>query len=641
MNDMWQAFYAELSTQLDTLEQILSHQQAEKNADIHHLFREFHTIKSSCAMMDLASMASVAHASEDYLDLVRKGRANLDASSIRELLDGIDWLKSQLENIRATGSSPENYVPENNPALTESLRALSTAVAENAPEETSGERLSEDEIREFAFACQQELLAGLAPDTDPLQGKRALNKLANICNLVGFSQLSALLKKHNQYRAANDMENSASTTAAIVEQVIAIEKSYSVDCGASAFRPAEAAKTTATSSTDNASTTLRIDSEKIDGLIKQVRELGMTCNILAHVVNNSDAAQDKFRNTLNQMQQTIANIRHRILDLRVVPVSSVFNRIPSLVSKMAETQQKEINLVIRGKDVRIDKGMVDILMEPLIHLVRNCIDHGIELPADRIANNKPATATLTLSAFQEGSTLTLDIADDGRGINLEKVLESGIRKGFVKATDNLTEKEICQLIFLPGFSTTDVITETSGRGVGMDVVITRMKTIGGNIDVQSVPGQGTRFTMTLPLSAAIQGAVLFTANNRKYAIPQNSVAELVAFTPDENLNNGKQTSMVYRDEVLPLFTLHDLALEPGHNDNISNINNNSNDDGLVIVLGNDQKRIALHVDSIEGREDVFVRELHPDLRSIPAICGATARGNGELVFILNSQFLLQ
>jgi two-component system chemotaxis sensor kinase CheA len=643
-NDLWQAFYAEVSEQLDTLERILTDQHAEKNADIHQLFREFHTIKSSCAMMDFPSMEKVAHASEDFLDLVRKGRATLAKPNILDLLSGIDWLKSQLEITRNTGNAPAE-----NTALIASLRALSERVtADEATDsiDSSESRLSEDEIREFASACQQELLIGLAPDTEPALIKRSLNKLASICNLVGFPQLSVQLKKYIQYRSANDADNIASTTSTIIEQVIAIEKSYRVDCGSSALRPDDAARNLdAIKTGKDTSTSLRVDSHKIDELIKQVRDLNMTYNIMAHALNKNaktlSAQQDEFAKHHNRMQQILAGIRHRILDLRVLPVSSVFNRIPSLVTKMAETQQKDINLVIKGKDVRIDKGMVDILMEPLIHLVRNCIDHGIELPDERIAHGKPATATLTLSAFQEGSTLTLEISDDGRGINLEKVLSSAIRKGFIKSTEILSDKEICKLIFLPGFSTTDVITETSGRGVGMDVVITRINAIGGDIDVQSAPGQGTCFSMTLPLSAAIQGAVLFTAQQsslekRRYAIPQNSVVELVEFVPDKNQEHGTQTSMIYRDEILPLFRLNNLALEAGCNPDQKNIHH-----GPVIVIGNDSQRIGLHVDSIESREDVFVRELHKDMRTLPVICGATARGNGEVVFILNSKFLLQ
>ncbi len=290
--------------------------------------------------------------------------------------------------------------------------------------------------------------------------------------------------------------------------------------------------------------------------------------------------------------------------------------------------------------------MVDVLMEPLIHLVRNCIDHGIEAPNDRLAAGKPEEATLTLSAFQEGSTLILEIADDGRGINLERIRESAIRKGFIQESDKLTEQETCKLIFLPGFSTADVITETSGRGVGMDVVITRINHIGGDIDVHTNPGHGTRFSMTLPLSAAIQSVIMARVKEHLYAIPQRSVIEIASLSPDSLCSILGQSSFIHRDKIIPLFYLHDLIKKKGV------LAGNSNatlrfpsikieQDEIVIIMGNESQCIGIVVDGINGREDVFVRELHADFRSIPAICGATALGNGELAFILNSNFLLQ
>jgi two-component system chemotaxis sensor kinase CheA len=312
---------------------------------------------------------------------------------------------------------------------------------------------------------------------------------------------------------------------------------------------------------------------------------------------------------------------------------------------MAETQNKKINLVIEGKEVRIDKGMVDILMEPLIHLVRNCIDHGIEHADERLLTGKPDEATLTLSAFQEGSTLILEIADDGRGMNLERIRDSAVRKGFIKESDNLSEEETCKLIFLPGFSTADVITETSGRGVGMDVVITRINHIGGDIKVRTNPGHGTRFTMTLPLSAAIQSVIMASINERLYAIPQNSVIEILSLSRDSLCCLHEQSAFILHNTVIPLFNLDDLVLQKGMpKNNQTTLYFPSIEiakEVIVIVMGQGLQRIGVRVDTIQGREDVFVRELHKSLRSLPSICGVTALGNGKLVFILNSNFLLQ
>ena len=442
-----------------------------------------------------------------------------------------------------------------------------------------------------------------------------------------------------------------------------------------------ATKAADTSDHNNTSSTLRIESHTLDSLVTQAGEMIMAHNMMGHEIFNTNfensisngktllekndsifldhndldtwesivdtlfLTHKKITENNNLMQKSINALQNRILDLRVIPVSSVFNRIPQLVRKMAETQNKKINLVIEGKEVRIDKGMVDILMEPLIHLVRNCIDHGIEHADERLLTGKPDEATLTLSAFQEGSTLILEIADDGRGMNLERIRDSAVRKGFIKESDNLSEEETCKLIFLPGFSTADVITETSGRGVGMDVVITRINHIGGDIKVRTNPGHGTRFTMTLPLSAAIQSVIMASINERLYAIPQNSVIEILSLSRDSLCCLHEQSAFILHNTVIPLFNLDDLVLQKGMpKNNQTTLYFPSIEiakEVIVIVMGQGLQRIGVRVDTIQGREDVFVRELHKSLRSLPSICGVTALGNGKLVFILNSNFLLQ
>ena len=953
-NELWQAFFTEVSEQLDNLEVILADNDAESNADIHQLFRDFHTIKSSCAMMDFHSMKNIAHASEDYLDLVRKRRTPLTKPAINHLLNGIDWLKSQLQLAKNTGNAP----PENT-ELVEILRSLSATIKEQKSQvdlqdnnnktgkssELNEARLSEDEINEFASACRQELLVGLAPGTETTKIKRSLNKLVSICTLVGFTAISSLLKKYIKFTNPLNENRAAAIASEIIERIITLENLYSVDCGSAALRTlfldamfvdfaqlsgrlgylldliennpddtktieqcesllltlginaslfgygdllnffryvlqtirsirrgdipdrraafyavrqaidfpiaetvedgetdlvrtelqmrlsdlnfgisqaiysagndttrekisslieidtttlnllmpeslsylnhiveegkkiyeidididcdpqlmdslicwvsengeiihnrsvfdatdnaeslfsnyicfiaafkknsfsveeflqtidtdnrafrcrniryqheneatAESKKkplTTKAVDTSDHNATLRIESHTLDSLVAQAGEMLMAHNMIGHEIFNINfensivkgkailadndsiflnvndintwesivdtlfLAHKNITENNNRMQKSVNNLQSRILDLRVIPVSSVFNRIPQLVRKMAETQNKRINLIIEGKEVRIDKGMVDILMEPLIHLVRNCIDHGIEQSDERLAMGKPSEATLTLSAFQEGSTLILEIADDGRGINLQRIRESAVRKGFIQESDILSEQETCKLIFLPGFSTTDGITETSARGVGMDVVITRINHIGGDIDVHTNPGHGTRFTMTLPLSAAIQSVIMTSINERRYAIPQNSVIEILSLSPDSICSIHGQSAFILQNNAVPLFNLDDLVLQKGTTKNTSNTITAAlhfpsvqiTKEATVIVMGQGLQRIGVRVDAIQGREDVFVRELHRSLRSLPSICGATALGNGELVFILNSNFLLQ
>ncbi|HRF87383.1 MAG: Hpt domain-containing protein [Cellvibrionales bacterium] len=949
-NDLWQAFFTEVSEQLDNLEQILAANNAEAHADIHQLFRDFHTIKSSCAMMEFYSMEKVAHASEDYLDLVRKGRTALDASTINTLLEGIDWLKSQLQQMRNTGNTP----PENS-ELVARLHELSqgfSTIAEPEEQDNNEEsspagfftevQLSTDELHEFASACSEELVTGLTPSQDPAKVKRSLNKLVSISNLLGFTAIASLLRKYIKATNALDQGLAANLAAEILNRIALFENHYGVNCGtailhtayfdamfvnftqlsgrldylldlieenpdaadsleagesllkhltinaelfghlqlATLFRyilqilrhikrneipdkrtafyairraadisfteemqagesssaaqtlknriaelddsiaqamlgsisastkqnladslsvaPAviknlsskavvdldgalntgktisevgivadcsneilesilSAIKTTSRiihsysifhnrdenlttkdqfvfivipeidlstlsssiytadpakqfssirdirlqkdnkttqttekkSSTEpdikltpSSSATLRIESSTLENLMTQTGELLMAHNTLSHEIRDTSIEQaiskgkkwlssykngaftpsdmETMRSTLNTLQQaqnkisasheklraSLDAMQNRILDLRVIPIAAVFNRIPQLVQKMADTQGKKINLSVEGSDVRIDKGMVDILMEPLIHLVRNCIDHGIEPPSERNAAGKNDTAALVLSASQEGSTLLLEIADDGRGMNLSKIRESGIRKGFIQPSDVLTDQEICQLIFLPGFSTAETITETSGRGVGMDVVITRIQHIGGNIDVQTTQGAGTHFTMTLPLSAALQDVVIAQNNGNTYAVAQTRVLEVLSANDCIIQSIMGQSAILLRDTVIPLFYLEDLAMARGtridsHNQALRFQPINESATTPILILGQTKNKFGVCVDRIVGRENVFVRELHRDLRNIPSISGAAVRSNGELAFILNNNFLQQ
>jgi two-component system chemotaxis sensor kinase CheA len=930
-NDLWQAFFTEVSEQLDNLELILVDPDAARQADIHQLFRDFHTIKSSCAMMDFHSMERIAHASEDYLDLVRKGRTTLDSGTIDTLLKGIDWLKAQLQLTRQTGDAPAD-----NTVLHQNLIALSSDFVDKpAPEPTRPDgaqraalptenRLSEDEMTEFSSACKSQLLIGMAPNTDAITCKKSLNKLVTICNLVGFTALSSLLKQYIKLKSANEIQRTLETAADIIDRITTIEHRYSADCGSTALhsqfldnlfpdfaqfsgrleflldslemhpdntephfecehmlhvlcvyanvfgfvqlklfyryclqmlrsirrgdfpdrkaafdalrhafdfpvaeevhagetelfrkrlidqlaelnitvtqallgaeheqarediearlelakpllmqlmpgslmqlhqcitadkpilivsldaecaperleqllhiltesaqlihtyatltdeagnplpdnlqclishehgadamlaalkpldpdgslarctlvpyrQSAEAgggsvstptAQTVSTKA--NTSTTLRIDSNMLDNLMTQVGEIIMIRNRMTHILSRPSlhtalASQDDesrranlptLRRTQQQilessqrLQQAISHLQDRILDLRVIPVSAVFDRIPQLVRKMADAQQKQIALQIIGKDVRIDKGMVDILMEPLIHLVRNCIDHGIEAPAERAAQGKPEHATLILDAFQEGSMLVLKIADDGRGINVDRIRESAIRKGFIQASDVLTDTQIYRLIFLPGFSTAETITETSGRGVGMDVVINRINHIGGDVDVQSQPGKGTRFFLKLPLSAAIQGVVLVHAAQRLYAMPQNSIEEVVPVRTENLQTLRGQTVLSLRGRLIPAYQLADLILQRGTLTGSERVFDpvtlDDADNHSMMILKRGTQRVAVLIDALAGREEVFIRGLHPDLLSLKTLSGAAVLGNGQLVFILNSEQLLQ
>lgn len=419
--------------------------------------------------------------------------------------------------------------------------------------------------------------------------------------------------------------------------------------------------------------TLRIDSATLDQFVNRVGEMVMLRNMMSHALYTEDIAArqrkalgllgnrtaerplsnaelaelrtlltdlERRHERLTQadlrIQGALGRMQEDVLALRVVPIGMVFNRLPRVVRDVSHAQRKQVNLEITGEDVRIDKSMVEILIEPLMHLVRNAIDHGVETPDERAVAGKPVTATLLLSARQQGNTLLLEVADDGRGLNLDGIRRRAVAAGVASAADvaSYSERELANLIFLPGFSTTEQVTEVSGRGVGMDVVKTRVTQMGGQVDVQFVAGKGTTFTLRLPLSVAIQSVILVAAGERQWAIPERNVAEVVSLPVAALQTVQGQACCLLRGVTLPLYN---LAMLLG-----TDAGSHSNGDALEVVIMTDGiYRIGLLVDRILGRPEVFVRDIHPDLARLPGVGGASILGDGRVVIILDCDNLFE
>jgi len=334
--------------------------------------------------------------------------------------------------------------------------------------------------------------------------------------------------------------------------------------------------------------------------------------------------------TLNEdLERTLKLLQSDVLDLRIVPVDTLLQRFPRIARDLARRHEKEVKVVVEGRDARIDKGMVDILADPLTHMIRNAIDHGIELPEQRRAAGKAAQATVTLSAQQQGDRVLIELADDGRGINLERVGRRAVEAGLV-AEDvlaQMSDEEKCRLIFAPGFSTAEKVTETSGRGVGMDVVDRAVTRLGGTIHIQTTPGQGARFTMDLPLSAAIQSTVVVEQGQQVFAIPERYVHEVVGYERIEE--RVRKTG----GAPLPVVGLGNLLKIPD--------GQAMNGERRVVVLTLGRRRLGLAVDRVVNRRDIYIKEPHPGIASIPGIGGVSTLGDGRVVLILDPDGLMR
>ncbi|MCC2637162.1 MAG: cheA [Moraxellaceae bacterium] len=417
--------------------------------------------------------------------------------------------------------------------------------------------------------------------------------------------------------------------------------------------------------------TLRVDSAAVDHFVNRVGEMVMLRNMLSHALHQDDlivrqgraalllrdrgegrslsgAELQELRDLLAalagqheqlvqtdlRLQGSLSRLQEEALALRVVPIALVFNRLPRVVRDLGQSLNRLVRLDISGEEVRIDKGMVDVLTEPMLHLVRNALDHGIETPAQRAAAGKPAEALLRIAARQQGNTLVIDVVDDGRGLDYARIRARAVSNGLVPAAEaeTLGARELGQLIFLPGFSTAEQVTEVSGRGVGMDAVKTRVMQLGGQVEVRSEPGQGTTFTLRMPLSAAIQNVILVEAGSRQLGIPERSVTEIFRLPVASLQTVQGQACCLLRGVTLPLYH---LAVLLGHGEFAPA----SEDSVEVVVMTDGVYRIGVVVERVVGRPEVFLRDIHPDLVRLPGVGGASILGDGRVVIILDCESL--
>jgi len=418
--------------------------------------------------------------------------------------------------------------------------------------------------------------------------------------------------------------------------------------------------------------TMRVDSSVLDRFVDRVGEMVMLRNALAysqhddHLLNSLrscraklsaggarltpgdvqalsgllhelDVRLDGLSQADTRLQGALNRLQEDVLALRVVPLAVLFNRLPRVVRDLSRSQNKHIDIAFSGEDLRVDKGMVDVLLEPLMHMVRNCVDHGIETPAERAASAKSETATLTIAATQSGGVLNLEIRDDGRGLDYDAIRRKATAMGIFSHDQarQASHEDLAALIFNPGFSTAQRVTEVSGRGVGMDVVRTRINHVGGSIRVLSEPGKGTSFHLRLPLTVAIQNVLLVQSGTSQYAIPERYVAEVVSLEQDALQSVQSQAACLLRGAMLPLYGLGELlgiaqseSAEAGR------------ERRQVAVLATGSMRIGVLVDAILGRPEVFVRDVHPDIARMPAIGGVCILGGGEVVVILDGDGLV-
>ena len=374
------------------------------------------------------------------------------------------------------------------------------------------------------------------------------------------------------------------------------------------------------------SKTLRVDIERLDNLMNLVSELIIIKTRLEDIKDNNYQAQ---RETIEYLERITSNLHDAVMKARMVPIENVFNRFPRVVHDLSRELSKKINLIIEGAETELDRTVIDEIGDPLIHLIRNAADHGIEYPQERVKKGKPEHGTINLKAYQDGNNVIIEVSDDGRGIDLSSVLTRALDVGLTSAEQakNLKDYEIISYLFEPGFSTSSEVTDVSGRGVGLDVVKTKIESLGGSIETSFIKDKGTTFQIRLPLTLAIIQALMVLVGNEKYAIPLSSIRETVIVTKDQIKTVQKREVILLRGNVIPIIRLNQ-ALET------EKFDENQKELTLVIVKKG-EKNVGLAVDDLIGQQEIVIKSLGKFLNDIEFIAGATILGNGEVALILD------
>ena len=401
---------------------------------------------------------------------------------------------------------------------------------------------------------------------------------------------------------------------------------------AASSQPAAPIDSQSTSFASMSETLLRVDAERIDSVLNLVGELIIAKSMLHQAINEFDKRYPKdplkmrFSDAMAFQARIMNDLQKSVMKIRMVPVEHLFRRFPRVVRDVAKSCGKEVNLVVTGQDTDLDKSILDMLAEPLAHLVRNAVDHGIESPAERINEGKPAQGTVTLDAYHQGNQIVIEVSDDGRGIDRDRLIAKAVERGLLKPGDAavLGETDVNNLVFHPGLSTADQVTSISGRGVGMDVVKTVLEKLKGSVSIKTTAGKGTTFYLKVPLTLAIIKALLFRVGDRLYAVPLASVVEITRTTQSTLHRVDNHDVMQLRNEVLMLLRLHKLEKEAPETGKM-----------FVVVISTGERKFGLVVDHLVGEEELVIKAMDDHLVATDLVSGASILGDGSVVLILN------
>ncbi|MUU40960.1 chemotaxis histidine kinase/response regulator CheAY2 [Helicobacter pylori] len=634
----------EMNEQLDQDLVELEHNPEDLDL-LNRIFRVAHTIKGSSSFLNLNILTHLTHNMEDVLNRARKGEIKITPDIMDVVLRSIDLMKTLLVTIRDTGSDTNNGKENEIEEVVKKLQAITSQNLEGAKETSGTKEAPEKEVKEeIKEKAKEEVKANKTPTTknptsdNPLADEPDLD-YANMSAEEVEAEIERLLNKRQEAdkerRAQKKQEDQAKP-----KQEVAPAKEPPKTETPKAPKTETKAKAKADTEENKAPSigveqTVRVDVRRLDHLMNLIGELVLGKNRLIRIYSDVEERYDgeKFLEELNQVVSSISavttDLQLAVMKTRMQPVGKVFNKFPRMVRDLSRELGKSIELIIEGEETELDKSIVEEIGDPLIHIIRNSCDHGIEPLEERRRLNKPETGKVQLSAYNEGNHIVIKISDDGKGLDPVMLKEKAIEKGVISERDaeSMSDREAFNLIFKPGFSTAKVVSNVSGRGVGMDVVKTNIEKLNGIIEIDSEVGVGTTQKLKIPLTLAIIQALLVGVQEEYYAIPLSSVLETVRISQDEIYTVDGKSVLRLRDEVLSLVRLSDIFKVDAILE--------SNSDVYVVIIGLADQKIGVIVDYLIGQEEVVIKSLGYYLKNTRGIAGATVRGDGKITLIVD------
>ena len=616
--------------------------EAENNGtltdeEMGQLFRDVHTLKGSGASVELAYFAEFTHDVENMMDKLRNHEIEFKPEMAGTLIDGLDVMKEILE-MECNDEMDRDKFTEMTSDLLTTIRAYingedaggdSSATSSSDESSTSSSESSDDTASSTSSSRGQAW--GFFADEDEVEIESSSSASGGMDGNFGFFDDSDEITPDAQIKTETTDDKPAEPKKE--------DKPVAAKPAAKPSAPAKKAKKEAPTSKKSSASTIRVNLDKIDLLMNNVGDLVITNAMLTQF--STTIENNKVRSSvlerLELLERHIREMQDSIMSIRMVPMESSYSKFPKVVRDISKKLKKKIEFKHEGDSVEIDKAMIEGLTDPLMHIIRNSLDHGIEMPDDRVAAGKPETGTITILAEQANGQMIITIEDDGKGIDAEKVAKKALENGLIDEQQmaSMSDNEKAMLIFGAGVSTADQITDISGRGVGMDVVKTNITKLGGIIKLDTTLGVGTTITIMLPLTLAILDGLDIAVGNVKYILPLSSIVESLQPTTEmiKKIGDGTQDLLMLREEFIPVVRLHQLFdIEPKHT---------KLEEGMLIVVKSGNLKIAMFIDEFLHQHQVVVKPLDKNFRSVQGIGAATVRGDGSIGLILDVMGIIE